>query len=227
MAPLSTRSCAGVSSPPDWNGSWRTSPRSAPDAHLWHQYKELSPCSYLKQEVLGSSCFLGMNWRIIIAINTAAIIPMRYSPTKNEYPTMPRTSNMMNMFRAVVRFVLQLCARQWSLYLSGRYYTYFGLLESSGLLYTSTSCNSSLGSNSAMASKHRFTCAGRSKHHYVPSLVRSFSYYFYGMFLTDDLFDHFFGNLISLVDVISNPPRSSWFFTSFSVFPCFTWYISN
>jgi len=30
MAPASTRSCAGVSSPPLWNGSCRTSPRSAP-----------------------------------------------------------------------------------------------------------------------------------------------------------------------------------------------------
>jgi len=30
MAPASTRSCAGVSSPPDWNGSCLTSPRSAP-----------------------------------------------------------------------------------------------------------------------------------------------------------------------------------------------------
>src|ERR1041385_8946472 len=32
MAPASTRSCAGVSRPPAWNGSWRTSPSRAP---LW------------------------------------------------------------------------------------------------------------------------------------------------------------------------------------------------
>ncbi len=31
MSPDSTRSCDGVSSPPDWNGSCRTSPRSAPE----------------------------------------------------------------------------------------------------------------------------------------------------------------------------------------------------
>ncbi len=30
MAPLSTRSCDGVSSPPLWKGSWRTSPSRAP-----------------------------------------------------------------------------------------------------------------------------------------------------------------------------------------------------
>jgi hypothetical protein len=30
IAPGSTRSWLGVSIPPDWNGSWRTSPSSAP-----------------------------------------------------------------------------------------------------------------------------------------------------------------------------------------------------
>ena len=86
MAPASTRSWAGVSSPPDWNGSWRTSPKSEPScAPVASTKGAFSPRLWVRRSlgtfdlVLERRYWKGTNSR------AAAMMPVSSCPVKNPY----------------------------------------------------------------------------------------------------------------------------------------------
>jgi len=127
------------------------------------------------------------------------------------------------MFLACVLFCASiLCASLISLPFPAGTMRIFGLLESSGLWYIRTSCNSSFGSSSAIAfASMDLPVPG------IPSIITCLLW-FAAFFTTSTACSwpmtcsiNFFGTSISLVEVISNPPRISWLFDRFEYFPCY------
>jgi len=124
---------------------------------------------------------------------------------------MPNTNIMMNMLRACIRFLASsLWASTISLPLPAGTTLIFGVLLSSGLLYTRTSCNSSFGRRSAMAlASIDLPVPG------VPSIITCRRWV--AAFLTTSTACSWpitwsirsSGTWISAVDSISSPPRRS------------------
>ncbi|OPZ41511.1 MAG: hypothetical protein BWY93_02267 [Euryarchaeota archaeon ADurb.BinA087] len=79
MAPASTRSWLGVSRPPLWKGSWRTSPRSAPAWEPVPSIKGASTVASLVTRSFGTMVSSrGVAYLIAMNMNAAAMIPMSH-----------------------------------------------------------------------------------------------------------------------------------------------------